>query len=486
MPGIDPLLASLDKFQVLLPQDEFSKLLAELDKPLHGGMRINPFKSRKGDLEDWKKRYGWEYRAVPFCPEGYQLISRQVNPGITLEHRMGAFYLQDAASMLPAEMFDFPPGSHPLIMDLAASPGGKTTHLISRTGDMGLMIANDSSRGRIPALRMVLQNWGAINHAITCFPGEWFGTLFTDQFDAVLLDAPCSMEGLRATDAHPLRSITEKERGALAKRQVMLLSSALQAVCPGGQVVYSTCTLAPEEDEAVLDAILKKYPDRVQIDELDSRFGFSAPGLYSDSHDQFAKAVRNAFRLWPHLFGTAGFFAARLTKKDSLPSEEKNIPRSISSPTPREFLSTGDEQRILDNIQKTIGFDLTKILETCKQRLRRTGRQVFLHPVRLDDHFSGLRVEFSGMQLGEFAADRFELSHEFCSRFYQSFSSGWVTLPGDLLPAWLRGEDIAKSVFSPLPFSGIILLRDEDGRFIGRGRVTPEKVKNLLPRRMVH
>ena len=107
--------------------------------------------------------------------------------------------------MLPVELFDFKNDRRPLVLDMAASPGGKTTHIISRTCDQGLVIANDSSRSRLTALRLVLQNWGAINKAISGLPGERFGELFPNIFDHVLLDAPCSMESLRSLDSHPMR-----------------------------------------------------------------------------------------------------------------------------------------------------------------------------------------------------------------------------------------------------------------------------------------
>jgi 16S rRNA (cytosine1407-C5)-methyltransferase len=122
--------------------------------------------------------------------------------------------------MLPVD------NDQPLILDLAASPGGKTTHITSRTGDRGLVIANDASLSRLPALRSVLQNWGAINIATTSFPGEQFGDWFPECFDKVLLDAPCSMENLRSTASHPMRAISPRERQGLAQRQARLLSSA--------------------------------------------------------------------------------------------------------------------------------------------------------------------------------------------------------------------------------------------------------------------
>ena len=253
--------ASLERLKPLVPPEELPLLLAELKKPLLSAIRINLLKSSPADLQEWSRRYGWQLKPIPFCHSGFVVESAVTPISQVIEHKMGLFYIQDAASMLPVELFDFSAQSNPLILDLASSPGGKTTQLISNSADQGLVIANDSNQTRIPALRTVLQNWSAANIVITKFPGEQLGKWFPQTFDLVLLDAPCSMEGLRATDAHPLRSISDRERLSLAHRQLSLLESAVRSAKMGGQVVYSTCTLAPEEDEMVLYRLLKKYPE---------------------------------------------------------------------------------------------------------------------------------------------------------------------------------------------------------------------------------
>ena len=177
--------------------------------------------------------------------------------------------------MLPPELFDYDSVEPELVLDLAASPGGKTTHLVDKLGDRGLVIANDASRSRIQALRLALERWGAINIAVTCQPGELFGAWYPGVFDKVLIDAPCSMEGLRTAESHPMRPVTGRERESLSSRQVRLLTGALKAVRVGGQVVYSTCTLAPEEDEAVLLAIKQRL--RFSGGDPDAQAGDGSP-----------------------------------------------------------------------------------------------------------------------------------------------------------------------------------------------------------------
>ncbi len=481
----NPLQKSLARYRELMDPHDFSLLLEELVKPLVGGLRLNSLKVQPADLQAWCEGYGWKIEPVPFCPTGFRLPIRDTNPGSTLEHRMGAFYLQDVASMLPPELFNFDRMEKPLILDMAASPGGKTTHLITRTDDMGLVIANDGSRSRVPALRSVLQSWGSVNSAITCLPGESFGWNFPELFDAVLLDAPCSMDGLRATDAHPLRSITDSERATLAHRQIALLRSAMQTVRLGGQVVYATCTLAPEENEAVLDAILGMYPWQVEVDDLSKEKNISAPALINDGSRDFHPTIRNAFRLWPHTFRTAGFFTARLRKNQSFPQvEHKYREKSISGERPVP-LPKPESDSAAGFFQSTYGIELEPILNMYQLLLAKQKDTILLFPRKLDERIPNLKFITAGMSLAEFTPGGLEISHDFCSRFGKLISAGWVVLPDQLKAPWLRGEDIPRDSVNDLPANRIILMRDSEGGFIGRGRVTSDRIKNLLPRRVL-
>ena len=181
----------LERFEPLIPEAERAAVRARLDAPLHPAIRLNPAKRSFGSITDLAQRYGWEVNPVAFCADGYRLTNDAAAPGATAEHSADAYYIQDSASMIPVSLAD--PGvfsDRPLILDLAASPGGKTTHLVSASGDRGLILANDAGPGRIPALRKVLKNYGALNQVVTNFPGESAGSWFANRFDFILLDAP--------------------------------------------------------------------------------------------------------------------------------------------------------------------------------------------------------------------------------------------------------------------------------------------------------
>ena len=160
----------LERYRDFLSAAEFEQLLQAVLRPLPPAIRINTLKiAVDAARHTWPAWYGWQVQPVVFCDTGWQVSGGDVAK--TLEHKMGFYYIQDAASMLPGEMFSFEQDV-PLILDMAAAPGGKTTHLACKTGDRGLVIANDANSRRIPPLRAKLQDWGAMNVAIANYPGE--------------------------------------------------------------------------------------------------------------------------------------------------------------------------------------------------------------------------------------------------------------------------------------------------------------------------
>lgn len=474
----NPLEDSLGRFLPLLPPADQASLLEDLQVPLRQSLRVNPHKTLPGAIHDWAARYGWTVEAIPYCSTGWRVEPSEIGtlPSGTVEHRLGQFYIQDAASMLPVELFKrLEEVGRPLILDLAASPGGKTTHLAARSGERGLVLANDSSAERITALRLVLQTWGAPNTAVTQFPGERFGQWFPGTFDFVLLDAPCSMQGLRATDAHPLRPITPREQTSLARRQAQLLESALRAVKIGGQVVYSTCTLSPEEDEGVLDTLLRRHPGTFEIAEL--QLPIPAPGLREAEGFQFDPQVQKAARLWPHLYHTAGFFAALLRKVAEIPTETSEPPFRPLERAGFLPLERKDFLELAAGMRQDYGLDLSILLEQHDLALYRRNRLIFAFPGLFLSRFMDLPVQAAGLLFAEQTPEGLLPSNEFVNRFWGEFQTSRFVLPGELLPGWLRGEDVPLE--SGLPGRRLVIVLDDEGRYLGRGRAAEGKVRNL-------
>ncbi len=479
----DPKEQMFTRLQPLLSKDQFILLQEELEQPYYPALRINPLKTAHDNMmEEWSQRYNWEYKRIPYCSDGYWITQSALPISKTVEHSLGHYYIQDAASMLPAELFRFDDNPNPLILDMAASPGGKTTHIVSRTLDQGLVIANDSSRDRLAALRIVLQNCGSTHTAISNYPGEYFGGWFPKMFDAILLDAPCSMQGLRESDAHSLKPITQKEIDSLARRQIRLLESAIHALKPGGEVVYSTCTLTVEENEAVLDAVLQRFPTAIAIEPLADILATPAPALLSTEFIQFNPQVANAVRLWPHIYGTAGFFAARIRKTQPTSTTSSAAPRRPLSQAGWFPLEHNLSRSLQTDLAAVYGFALERILDEHNLVIWRFKDTCHLFPQLFLEKLPEFPIQALGLPLGHIAGDSLELSHEFASRFGNEASGQVYVLNEEQLSAWMHGEDLS---LDPLPLSAspIWIMRDHFQRTLGVGKYSSGRLRNLLPRR---
>lgn len=478
---------AMDWARAYLSDEEYAEAQAVIAEPLPISIRINSLKwEPQAAANQLAGRYAWTLAPVPFCADGFRINKAHPSPGATIEHRLGYFYIQEAASMLPPVLFDLQTLPDPLILDMAASPGGKTTHLAALTGDRGLLIANDGSRARIPTLQTVLRNWGAINQCVTCLPGEAFGGLHPNTFDAVLLDAPCSMQGLRAAESHTSRPVTAGEVDSLAARQVRLLESALRAAKVGGQVVYSTCTLAPQEDELVLAVILDKFSGCVQIEDVSARLSAPAPALTQVNGLTLPQEIIRAVRLWPHTLDTAGFFAARLTKTVEMPETRSALgwgqagkARFYFSPLPASLAAS-----LVDWVRDQYGFDLADLIDQQRLALAAQKERVFLLPRALLKEPGRFPFLSAGMEIGRQVRTGLIPSHEFFARFADQFTRGRLLLEDHFYDPWTRGEDVRGYPMSGVEKGLVYAVRDEAGRNLGRGKALADRLKNMLPTRL--
>lgn len=478
----DDLQARLTHYQQFLSADEFSRLLSALEQPRLPALRINPLKTGIDIARTtWPEWYGWDVQPVPFCAEGWQITHAETPIGQTLEHDNGFYYVQDAASMLPAELFS--DHEAPLILDLAAAPGGKTTHLVSRYADRGVIVANDTSAKRLTALRANLQNWGAFGVLITNSPGEPCGRWFPEMFDRVLLDAPCSGDTLRVTSGRKKRTVSDKERAQLCTRQDALLTSAFQALKPGGEIVYATCTMAPEEDEAVIDGLLRQFPGCVEVMRVDH--APDAPGLTSDGAREFDPQTGRTIRLWPHLYRTSGFFAALIRKTASVESASEPPPQRTWEDGGFVRVRESEAAQIIGTLLDGYGFDVETLIAAYDLQFWQREELIFAIPARVHALFGTLPHAGAGFLLGQWAGESFMPSHELITRFWGQVSGQSVALDPDQVAMWLQGRDLRESLADHVAPGDVVLFADERGRFVGRGAVQASRVRNLLPRRLV-
>ena len=245
-------------------------------------------------------------------------------PGKTLEHFLGNIYIQELPSMLPPLLVREEVRDAPLVIDACAAPGSKTTQLAAFMNNTGTLVANDIDYTRIKALKFNVEKSGAFNTIITNQDFRFYPKLGPK---VILLDAPCSSEGTIRKNADALSFWSEKRIIGHSNLQRNLIIKAYDVLAPGGILVYSTCTFAPEENEIVLQHLLEKRQD-ANILKIDIPHFNLAPSVKSWAGIDFSSKIQNAKRVWPHHNNTGGFFLAKIFKPVS---EVKTSTSEVSS-----------------------------------------------------------------------------------------------------------------------------------------------------------
>jgi len=301
----------------------------------------------------------------------------------------------------------------------------------------------------------------------------------------VLLDAPCSMENLRPTPNHPLRETSTDERLRLKDRQIQLLTSGLKALKTGGQLVYATCSLAPEEDETVINALLDKYPETFEIKDVSSQFHFKAGGLTAFDGEIYHPQLIKTLRLWPHQTGMSGFFCALITKHRGIDANHEPPPGRDFSATHLELIKHDIQIQILDQIEQNYGLGLKKIMKAYSLALFQRFDQLFLIPQKYLDHFITLPYEYIGMSLGQWHQNTLTPSHAFASRFGGEFTNGKIVIEESHVGMWISGRDIRNPQTGISPKGQYLLVNDQYGRNLGMGKLLPKRLRNMLPRGLI-
>jgi NOL1/NOP2/sun family putative RNA methylase len=271
-------------------------------------MRINTLKAEVSEiLPEFRKQ--WELFPVPWCKEGFFVESERRDIGNTLEHALGYIYVQDASSMIPSIVLEPKPGE--LVLDMCAAPGSKSTQLAQYMENQGLLVSNDNSYPRIKALSMNMQRCGVANSIITLTEARNYAYM-KNFFDKILLDAPCSGTGTINKSVDTVKMWNPAMVIRLSKIQKQLISCAFEALKPGGTLVYSTCTLEPDEDEAVVDSLLSKYGN-AKLSDINIEIKKSSAVLEFEGHS-FSPEIKKCLRIWPQDNETEGFFVAKIIK----------------------------------------------------------------------------------------------------------------------------------------------------------------------------
>ena len=278
---------------------------------LRRSIRVNTLKISVDELK--KRLKNWELTQVPWCKEGFWIKHNETERrdiGNLKEHSLGYFYVQEAASMIPPVVLDPKPGD--VVLDMCAAPGSKASQIAQYMENKGTLVANDYQGIRLSPLGINLQRMGITNAVLSLKPGHLFEKSGL-KFDKILVDAPCSGTGTIRKSLRTLRIWNPNMIKRLAHTQKKLVETAFNMLKDNGTLVYSTCSCEPEEDEAVIDFLISKYPN-AKVDEIKLDIKRAEPITEFDGQT-FNKEVKKCLRIWPQDNDTEGFFVCKIKKE---------------------------------------------------------------------------------------------------------------------------------------------------------------------------
>ena len=355
---------------------EYPQFLQSYDRPRVVGLRLNPLKlpnlPEPGTCpEPLNGHYGLE--PIPWVPTGY-FYDPQTRPGLDPLHEAGAYYLQEPSAMAPAELLDPRPGER--VLDLCAAPGGKSTQLAGKMQGQGLLVCNEYNPKRAKILSQNLERLGVANALVLNETTARLADRFPCWFHRIMVDAPCSGEGMFRKEAAALEDWSQDNIELCACRQRVILEDAATMLAPGGRLVYSTCTFAPEEDELAVAEFLKTHPE-------------FRPETIETPH--FVPGENGSHRMWPHKLLGEGHFAAVLRKEGE---EEVYVSPPAGQKLPKEWTAFAKELGILLPAGYPVLF----------------GQSLYWAPAGMPD-VHRLKVLRPGLELGTVKKDRFEPAH---------------------------------------------------------------------------
>lgn len=299
-----------DKMMDLLGEEEFELFLASYDQARSFGLRMNTGKITKADFLD-KSPFALE--PVPWASEGFYYEEGE-RPGKHPYYHAGLYYIQEPSAMAPVELLQVQPGDK--VLDLCAAPGGKSTQIAAKLQGEGVLVVNDNHSDRVKALVKNLELFGVRNAVVLNERPERMLNVFQGYFDKILIDAPCSGEGMFRKEEDMMQQWERHTVQEFAVMQRELLGQAAQMLAPGGTIVYSTCTFSPEENEAQIAGFLDKHPtfEVVPVERFDHGQPDWLREPWCEEHysDRAREAVAGTARLWPHHLRGEGHYLAVL------------------------------------------------------------------------------------------------------------------------------------------------------------------------------
>ena len=380
---------------------EYEAFLESFQRPRAVALRLNPLKGEAPELP-------FVTATVPWEPMGYY-YAPQARPGLHPYHEAGVYYLQEASAMAPVALLDPQPGER--VLDLCAAPGGKSTQIAGRLLGKGLLVCNEINPSRAKILSRNIERLGVANALVTNEKPENLSRRLPGFFDRVLVDAPCSGEGMFRKEEAAVTDWSEETVAMCARRQAEILNSAAKLVRPGGRLVYSTCTFAPAEDEEAVAAFLETHPEFTP-EPVDAPW--------------FVPGKNASYRMWPHKLLGEGHFAAVLRKTEG---ETENIPNEKGEKLPKQWDAFAKELGISLPEGKAVSF----------------GQSLFW-ALEETPNLQKLKVLRPGLELGTVKKDRFEPAHALALWLKECANVQDYGPDSDEIKAYLHGEVVPSKV----------------------------------------
>ncbi len=446
--------------QQLLGED-YPAFCASLEQPPCRGLRLNRCKA-PANLS-----LPFPVEPVDWCPSGYHYL-HESRPGLHPWHDAGVYYIQEPSAMAVAEAAAPLPGQR--VLDLCAAPGGKSSHLASLLGDTGLLVSNEIHPDRARTLSRNMERMGLRNILVTNESPARLSQRFPGYFDVVVVDAPCSGEGMFRKDKTAVAEWSLQNVALCAARQDEILEEAARMLAPGGRLLYSTCTFAPEEDEGSLCRFLSRHPD-FKLAPLPDCPGSlpGQPGWISEP----CSGLELTHRLFPHRLAGEGHFVALLlregTSGHTAPFPAAPTRNQQNKKAAKPDLATWEQ------------FCRDTLLAPIPGELALFGDTLYALPdaVHAGNELDGLRVLRAGLALGQLKKGRFEPDHALALFLKPGQVVRKLNFSSDdpHLLAYLRGETIP--IDSAL--SGYTLIT-VDSFSLGWGKASGGILKNHYPK----
>lgn len=373
----------------LLLQSESESFFKALKEPKVSGLRIHPLKISK---ESFINNSPFDLSPILFYEHGFYYNAKKDEPGKHPYHHAGVYYIQEPSAMVPVKILQPQPGQ--LVLDLCAAPGGKSTQLALMMKNEGLLVSNEIHPKRAKILAENIERLGVRNCVVTNETPERLADHFPQFFDKILVDAPCSGEGMFRKDEEAIKYWSEEHVLRCARTQKEILKSAYKMLRPGGELVYSTCTFSPEENEQVIEWFVENFPN-MSLMEVPKDAGME-DGRVDWTLNQ-RKEMKKCIRLWPHKIKGEGHFVAKLKKENDEEIKISNI----------KYEKNIVKQRDLTDF---LSFEKQVLTKPLRGTFSIQKQQLFLLPEHSPD-FGSLKVIRKGLHLGQFKKNRFEPSH---------------------------------------------------------------------------